>query len=389
MRFTALLFILSLSLMAGFSCNTYEETAADRQFEARVAYPEPPDSLYQDSMLDVMIGQMLIAGLVGTSINSEDDFLRAIREGKLGGVILYEKNIDPNNASTSLTFMVNELQRAATIPLFMTIDQEGGLVNRLKVKYGFPGSMKATELGAIDSLPLTYAYADSTAMTCKSLGINVNFAPVVDLCSYWENPIIAGVGRCYSDDPYKVADHATQVVKAHREHHVITVLKHFPGHGSSHADTHLGMADVTDYWTWDEVEPYRVMIENGMVDAVMTAHIVNRNLEPDNHPSTLSWNVQTGILRDSLGFRGVIFSDDMNMHAIASHYGVEEAFLMAINAGVDVLMFSNNIIDSETQTVDHIHAMIKQMVWDGDLTYERIALSYQRIMTLKGIFISE
>lgn len=380
--------MLFLSLIAAFACNTADEPIS-WEFEPRVAYPELPDSAYIDSTLDVMIGQMLIAGLVGTSIDPSNDFLRAINEGKLGGVILYEKNIDPANPAVKLEFMVNELQRVAPIPLFMTIDQEGGLVNRLKVKYGFPSSMKATELGALDSLPLTYAYADSTAMTCNSLGINVNFAPVVDLCSYWENPIIAGVGRCYSDDPLKVAAHASEVVKAHRANDVITVLKHFPGHGSSHADTHLGMADVTDYWTWDEVVPYKEMIEQGMVDAIMTAHIVNRNLEPEGHPSTLSWKVQTGILRDSLGFRGVIFSDDMNMHAIASHYGVEEAFLMAIEAGVDVLMFSNNIIDSETQTVDHIHEMIKQMVYDGQISYERIALSYERIMTLKATFIKE
>jgi beta-N-acetylhexosaminidase len=161
-------------------------------------------------------------------------------------------------------------------------------------------------------------------------------------------------------------------------------LKHFPGHGSTKDDTHLGMADVTNTWNERELKPYTLLLASGYVDAVMTAHIVNKNLDKNGNPGTLSKTILDGILRKKLGYQGVVFSDDMQMHAIAKQYGLEDAIKMAVNAGVDIMCFSNNIQGTEERTVDKVHAIIKQFVANGGIPRERIEESYRRIMKLKS-----
>jgi beta-N-acetylhexosaminidase len=204
-------------------------------------------------------------------------------------------------------------QNAATIPLFICIDQEGGKVNRLKDKYGFPRSITADAMGRANSLDSVRFYAEATASTLAGLGINVNFAPVVDLAADVTNPVIYKHGRAFSNNEDSVALLAKEFIKQHRRYGVITSLKHFPGHGSSKADTHLGIADVTSYWTERELKPYKTLIDSGYADAVMTSHIVNRNLDKDGHPGTLSAAILDGILRKRLGFDGLVFTDDMQM----------------------------------------------------------------------------
>jgi len=206
---------------------------------------------------------------------------------------------------------------------------------------------------------------------------------VVDLATNPDNPVIAKNGRAFSADENTVTKHAAITVAAHRKHDVITVLKHFPGHGSSKSDTHLGIADVTSYWEKKELYPYEEMIKNNEVDAIMTAHIVNKKLDKKGLPGTLSKAMMTDLLRGKLNYEGVIFSDDMQMHAITKHYGLEKAILLSIEAGVDVLMFSNNIQGSENRTVDTVFDIIKKYVQDGKISEERINESFQRIMKLK------
>ena len=335
----------------------------------------------QDS-LDIKIGQMLLVGMNGQQV--DEILLQQVKDQKIGGVIFFEKNITSNNSYINLKRATWQLQQAHQTPLFIAIDQEGGTVNRLKEKYNFPKSVTAEYLGQMQSLDSTRFYAEITASTLAGLGFNVNFAPVVDLSINKSNPVIAKYGRSYSDDPEVVSAHAAEVIEAHREFNVITVLKHFPGHGSSLEDTHLGIADVTEYWQPQELTPYAKLLQASKVDAVMTAHIVNKQLEPAGLPGTLSRKIMKGILRDSLGHQGVIFSDDMQMHAIEKHFGLENAILLAINAGVDVLIFSNNIQNSEMRTVDHVHGMIRRLVSEGKISEERIDASYQRITTLKS-----
>lgn len=336
----------------------------------------------QADSLDIKIGQMLLIGFPATDVDS--NVLREIREGKVGSIIIFEKNIPPRNSFVALKKITWTYQQAATIPLFISIDQEGGKVNRLKDKYGFPRSITAQAMGKAGSLDSVRFYGEATASTLAGLGINVNFAPVVDLAAEPTNPVIVKHGRAFSNNEDSVALLAAEFIKQHRKYGVITSLKHFPGHGSSKADTHLGIADVTNTWTDRELRPYKLLIDSGYADAIMTSHIVNKKLDGKGNPGTLSADILGGILRSRLHFNGVVFSDDMQMHAITKHYGLEEAIKLAILAGVDIMTFSNNIAGSDQRTVDKVHAVIRGMVQKGEISRQRIDESFRRIMKLKA-----
>ncbi|HYG19856.1 MAG TPA: glycoside hydrolase family 3 N-terminal domain-containing protein [Ohtaekwangia sp.] len=339
------------------------------------ASSQPVDSL------DIKIGQMILIGFPKAEVDSS--VIDEVRKGKAGSIIIFEKNIPAKNSFVALKKIIWTYQRAAPIPLFVAIDQEGGKVNRLKDKYGFPRSITAAAMGQNRGLDSVRFYADATASTLAGLGINLNFAPVVDLASNPDNPIIARHGRAFSANEDSVTIYAKEFIRQHRKYNVLTSLKHFPGHGSSKADTHLGIADVTNTWEERELAPYRALIDSGFADAVMTSHIVNRKLDSNGNPGTLSNVVITGILRQRLHFDGVVFSDDMQMHAITKHFGFDEAVKLAINAGVDVMTFSNNISGSDLRTVDRVHQLIRQMVERGEIKRERIDESYRRVMALK------
>lgn len=337
--------------------------------------------------LDIKIGQMILIGFPGPALDNA--VLKEVEEGKVGAIIIFEKNIPPQNSFAALKKIIWTYQKAAPIPLFVSIDQEGGKVNRLKDKYGFPKSITAESMGKSNSLDSVRFYADATAATLKGLGINVNFAPVVDLAANPANPVIVKHGRAFSNNADSVAMLAKEYIIQHRRYGVLTSLKHFPGHGSSQADTHLGIADVTQTWTDRELQPYEKLIREGYADAVMTSHIVNRNLDKAGLPGTLSKEILDGILRKRLDFDGVVFSDDMQMHAITKHFGLEEAIRLAINAGVDIMTFSNNIAGSDQRTVDKVHQIIRAMVEKGEIKRERIDESFERIMKVKKQLFSD
>jgi beta-N-acetylhexosaminidase len=339
----------------------------------------------QDS-LDIKIGQMILIGFPKPEV--DPDVLREIREGKVGSIIIFEKNIPAKNSFSDLKKITWTYQKEAPIPLFICIDQEGGKVNRLKDKYGFPRSITADAMGRANSLDSVRFYAEATASTLAGLGINVNFAPVVDLAVNPLNPVIVKHGRAFSNNEDSVILLAKEFILQHRKYGVLTSLKHFPGHGSSKDDTHLGIADVTQSWTDRELKPYEKLIKDGYADAVMTSHIVNRTLDKAGYPGTLSKDILNGILRERLNFNGLVFSDDMQMHAITKNFGLEEAIKMAINGGVDIMTFSNNIAGSDQRTVDKVHSIIRAMVQNGTIKQERIDESFRRIMLAKRQVIS-
>lgn len=342
------------------------------------ALVNPINAQERDS-LDIKIGQMILIGVPGTEVDPL--VLKEIQDGKAGSIIFFEKNIASKNSFKRLRDMAWTYQHAAPIPLFISIDEEGGRVNRLKEKYGFPRSISAANMSV--SVDSARYYGETTAATLIGLGINVNFAPVVDVAINPNNPVITKIGRSFSSNEDSVTLYAKEFIKTHRKLGVITTLKHFPGHGSSEGDTHYGIADVTKTWQSKELKPYQSLIDSGYVDAIMTAHIVNKNLDAQSLPGTLSTQILDSLLRKTLKFDGVVFSDDMQMHAITKHYGFEEAIKLAVNAGVDILTFSNNIQGSEDRTVDRVHSIIKKFVMDGTIPANRIDESFQRIMKLK------
>lgn len=333
--------------------------------------------------LDIKIGQMILIGFPKAEVDSV--VLREVRAGKAGTLILFEKNVPKSaTAFNALKKIIWTYQKAAPIPLLISIDQEGGNVNRLKEKYGFPRSITASAMGKAKTLDSVRFYAESIASNLAGLGINVNFAPVVDVAVNPNNPVIAKSGRSFSANPDSVTLLAREYIRPHRKFGVLTVLKHFPGHGSSQEDTHYGVADVTRFWRAYELNPYRSLIQSGDVDAVMSAHIVNRNLDKNGYPGTLSSFVIDSLLRKTLGYQGVVFSDDMDMQAISKQYGLEQAIKMAISAGIDILCFAHNLPASEGRAVDRVHAVIRKAVDTGEIPVTRIDQSYRRVMALKA-----
>jgi beta-N-acetylhexosaminidase len=338
------------------------------------------------------IGQLLIVGFRGLTPAECAPIVRDIRENHIGGVILFDQEmaggtIDSGprrrniESPTQVRSLLSFLQAQANIPLLVSIDQEGGRVNRLKPVYGFPTSISHQELGALDQPSETYRQAELTAQTLASLGFNLNLAPVVDLDAHPDNPIIKGKGRSFSADPLVVVRHAAEFIGAHRAHGVLTCEKHFPGHGSATGDTHLGLVDVTATWTERELIPFQELIRAGLCDAIMTAHVFNAKLDPE-FPATLSKKIITGLLREKLGFDGVIMSDDMEMKAISSHYGLENSVPAAIEAGIDVLCFGNNLSYDPAIAARAIDILVRA-VESGRLTEARIDVSYQRVLALK------
>ena len=332
--------------------------------------------------LDIKIGQMLMVGMSGKSVTNNSPIVRDIKNGFVGGVLLFEYNLNPVNTKQSLSTLTDKLQDAARIPLPISIDQEGGKVNRLKTKYGFKAMPSAKSVADRND----YAYADSVASvianSLMNVGINLNFAPVADL-HFAYCPVLGKLGRCFSSDPEEVMIYDSIYIENHRALGVKTSLKHFPGHGSSNADSHLGLADVSRTWSYSELLPYSGLIARGMVDMVMTAHIVNRKLDDSGLPATLSKKVITGLLREKMKYNGVVISDDMQMHAISSHYTLRESLLKGIQAGVDMFIFSNNISGATQYTPSNVHAVIRKLVEEGSLSERRIDESFDRIMALK------
>ena len=332
--------------------------------------------------LEQMAGQMILIGLPSNVVDTGSTFYKDIRAGKAGGITLYERHLTATNAAQNLRSLIAIYQAAAPLPLFVAITQEGGQVNRLKPRYGFPPMPSAQYLGTLNNLDSTRYYADQMAATLAGVGINVNFAPVVDVLMP-TNPVLGARQRTYSASTEVITRNAEQVIRAHDHYKVHTVLKHFPGHGSSTEDSHLGVTDVSRTWKPDELTPYRNLIRKGLVESIMTAHIVNAQLDESKLPATLSKKVITGLLRQDMGFQGVIISDDMHMKAISAEYGLKESIELAINAGVDVLLFSGNISGTASTSAGELVAIIVELVKEKKISEQRIRDSYARILKMK------
>lgn len=348
--------------------------------------------------LNEKIGQMVMVGFRGLAVDKDSKIVQDIQQYHIGGVILFdvdflksvnesgEENIEvlPKRNIESpqqLKALTMALQEKAKIPLFIAVDQEGGQVARLKEKHGFTKTKSHQELGEINDPDVTFQEATKIAQTLKSAGINVNLAPVVDLNTNPDNPVIGKKGRSFSDNPNTVTKHAIEFIKAHHAQGILCAPKHFPGHGSSTQDSHLGFVDVTDTWSTDELIPYANLIRDDLADMIMTAHIFNEYLDP-YLPATLSKDIITDLLRTNLKYGGVVITDDIQMKAIADNYGKDESIERAITAGVDIILIANTL-GYDSEAVIHTINLIKSLVQDGTIEEARIDASYKRIMKLK------
>lgn len=341
----------------------------------------------EDVAIEKKIGQMILVGFRGYEIKDSDWIAQQIKNGELGGVILYDydvenKKFDRNIKSPDqVKRLCQSLQKYAATPLFIAIDQEGGVVNRFKPEYGFPETYSAKFLGQKNDIEFTKQQGTKVGEVLSDVGVNVNFAPVVDLNLNPDSPAIGKKERSYSPDPNVVVAHARAMIQGHHKNHVLTAVKHFPGHGSATGDTHEGFVDVTNTWEKDELIPYRDLISSGDVDMIMTAHVYNNKLD-SKLPASLSKAVMIGILRDQLKFDGVVITDDLQMGAIRNYYSLEDAIKLALDAGVDILQFSNQQV-YDPQIAPKAIAIIKGLVATGAVSLDRIELSYRRILQAK------
>ncbi len=337
--------------------------------------------------MEEKLGQMLMVGFRGTTVGEDSAILRSIRGIHLGGVVLFDYDVPsrshPRNivSPEQVRELIRNLQSAAEIPLLVAVDAEGGRINRLKPEYGFLDVPSAQKLGKAEVREARSSYR-GLARQLAGLGFNLNLAPVVDLNLNPDNPVIGSLERSFSRDPEVVIARAAAFIEAHRSQGVISTLKHFPGHGSSRQDSHLGLVDVTSTYQDAELRPYRELIRAGEVDVIMTAHIMNRRLDPEN-PATLSPRFLQSILRRDLGFEGLIVSDDMQMGAIAQNFGWEEALIKAVLAGCDILAIANNSQAYDEQAAAKAHGILVAAVKEGRIPLSRIDASYRRILRLK------
>jgi len=356
-----------------------------------VTAPESQDTLNRtlDALtLEEKIGQMLLVGFRGYSVDNDSRIARDIAAGRVGGVILFDRDValGTNERNIRDPAQVRALTAslqgyAAKVPIFIAVDQEGGAVCRLKEAYGFPATVSARSLGVRDNETATREAGRALAAMVGESGFNLNFAPVVDLDVNPDSPAIGRLNRSFSDNATVVAENARWIIEEHHELGVMTAIKHFPGHGSAMTDTHAGFTDVTETWSEEELRPYRDLIARGLPDMVMTAHVYNANLDPD-YPATLSKATVTGLLREQLGYRGVVVTDAMDMGAIHDNYGLEESLKLSINAGCDIFLFANNLVYDE-EIAEKAVGIVKGLVESGEIPEERIDESCGRILRLK------
>jgi beta-N-acetylhexosaminidase len=302
---------------------------------------------------------------------------RLVREGRIGGVILFAKNIRSSEQVRALASDLQALADAAGLPpLFISVDQEGGMVNRLTEGVTvFPGAMA---LGATGSPQDAAAAARMTSRELRALGINVNHAPVLDVNSDAANPII-GV-RAFGDEPGAVGRFGAACVAAAKSAGVLATPKHFPGHGATTVDSHLDLpaVDKDRQRLWhDDLAPYAAALAAG-ADGVLTAHVVYPALDPDL-PATLSRPVLTTLLREELGFAGVVFTDSMEMKAITARWGRGPAAVRALGAGADVIMACGPTA-AQWQTLEAVRAAAE----DGTLEAGVLRRSAARIAEAKS-----
>lgn len=348
-----------------------------------------PSFAAEQTLLRDMIGQMLLVGFRGASVDGASPILRDIRDHNLGGVILFDRDVQLQSAERNIRSpeqvraLTAALQAGAQVPLFIAVDQEGGRVRRFREDRGFAPGPSAKTMGQ-GSPDQTRLEGERTGKLLADLGVNLNFAPVADVDINPHSPAIGALERSFSADPDRVALHAHAFCRGLLAQGVLPCLKHFPGHGSAAADSHLGLTDISSTWTPAELRPYELLIPLQASPLIMTGHLFLRRFD-EVYPSTLSRAVLTGLLRQRLGFGGVIVSDDMQMRAIADHYGQAEAILLAVEAGVDVLVFGNNL-DYDPDIVPKTIDILVKAVEAGRLSAERIAASYQRIQAAKQQF---
>ena len=337
--------------------------------------------------LDRMIGSMIMCGFRGAELAPDDPVRRLLKEGRLGHVILFDRDMAAGGSrnvvsKAQLRRLTDDLRAVAARPLLIAVDQEGGRVARLLPRHGFAPIPSAKAMGQ-DTPAATERLALGLGRELREAGINLDFAPVVDIdaAKAPRVSLVASQERCFGRDPELVARHALAFGEGLAQAGVVPCLKHFPGLGCASADSHLGRTDVTACFDRArDLAPYRKAAAGGWPGMVMVSHAVCGAIEPDR-PASLSKSAVDGLLRGQLGWQGVVVSDDLQMRAVADHYALEEAVRLAVDAGVDILLFGNNL-HWDPDMAERAFTALRRLVDSGAVPQARIEASWLRIQNL-------
>lgn len=318
-----------------------------------------------------MIGQHFVCGFEGTEMSEE--FIQAVKTHKIANIILFARNVESKEQLIRLTSAIQELVREeCNTDAFICIDQEGGMITRLSKDFtNVPGAMALAATGRSEH---AVEAGKVTGVELRAAGVNVDFAPTLDVNSNPANPVI-GV-RSYSDDPAIVSEFGLAMIEGLQEGGVIACGKHFPGHGDTHLDSHLSLPTVTGNLDL-HLEPFKAAIDYG-VKAIMSSHILFPELEDEHLPATMSRKILTDLLKKKLGFEGLLFTDCMEMKAIADHWGTIEGSLLALRAGVDIVCISHHV-NLGVAAIE----LVEQAIEAGTLDVEELKVSTQKILKIK------
>lgn len=331
------------------------------------------EEMLKSMTLEEKIGQLLIVGLEGTEISENE--IHNIKDNKVGGFIFFSRNIGTKDKVLKLIDDLKKENNTNKIPLFLSIDEEGGLVSRLSPLLN--NLKNPSRLGEIGDTQLSFDYGKNLGLKLASFGFNLDFAPVLDINSNPSNPVIGN--RAYGKTSQAVSDHGLALMKGIQSQGVIPTGKHFPGHGDTSVDSHLDLPLV--HKTIDELKemeliPFKNAIDND-IDMIMVAHILYPKIDED-YPSSMSSVIIDNILRDNLSYKGVVISDDMTMGAIVDNYSIEAAASRFLKAGGDIILICHGM-DNPNLIINKI----KEDLEKGQITIDQIDEKVYRILKLK------
>ncbi len=348
--------------------------------------PSEVPSIHAAPGLDRMIGQMIVVGFRGANPSDPGvvEVRRQIGQGVIGGVMLMAPNIVAPGQTARLNKSILQAGPSG-LPPIISVDQEGGFVQRLSRKNGYsayPSAWSVANDASYASSDRALPVYQKMARELRLSGFNTNFGPVVDLNLHPQNPIIGRYKRSFSDQPARVTDYASLFCAAHRQQGLLTSAKHFPGHGSSRADSHKGFTDISKWWNAVELEPYRSLAKD--VDMIMVGHLFHPKFaDGPGVPASLSRAAIDYVKSpQAIGFKGVVVTDDMERGAVRKNFGFEDSIVRAVNSGVDILLYSNTAAPNPRLGA-RIHGVIRKAVEDGRIDRHRIADAYDRITRMK------
>ncbi len=326
-----------------------------------------------DMTLEEKIGQMLMVSYSGTFLS--EDIKYDLETYKPGGVTLFYNNL--SNYSDTLNF-INDIKKSSEIPIFIGVDQEGGLVQRIdSSKFSMVSDIPSMgDVSLVNDLEVTRKLGFVMAKELRLFGVNMDFAPVVDVLDSLDNSVIGD--RSFGTDKAVVSSQARVISDELRKEGIISVYKHFPGHGSAVLDSHFDLPLISkskEELMSNDLVPYIDAINQDSIDVIMVGHLSVPSLDSSNTPASLSKSIINDFLKEELGFKGVVVTDALNMGALVNNYGEKEVLELAINAGVDIILMPSSAQEAIR--------LIKESISEGKISVERIDESVSKILDLK------